>query len=58
MNSANKSEIAVLKLELRANQKGYFVSLPKNQSSRYDLIIDDGKKLYRTQVKYLNRSTS
>jgi hypothetical protein len=54
LKSSNKSEIAVLKVELRANEKGYHVSLPKNQSSRYDLIIDDGKKLYRTQVKYFD----
>ncbi len=54
LNSSNKSEIAVLKVELRANEKGYHVCLPKNQASRYDLVIDDGQKLYRTQVKYLN----
>lgn len=54
LKSSNKSEIAVLKVELRANEKGYHVCLPKNQASRYDLIIDDGQKLYRTQVKYLN----
>lgn len=55
LKSSNKSEIAVLKVELQANNKGYHVSLPKNQASRYDLIIDDGEKLYRTQIKYVNR---
>lgn len=55
LSSANKSEVAVLHVELVANQKGYHVSLPRNQAARYDLIIDDNKRLYRAQVKYLNR---
>lgn len=56
ISTANKSEIAVLNVELEANKKGYSVSLPKNQAARYDLIIDDGIKLYKVQVKYLNRA--
>lgn len=55
LKTSNKSEIAVLKIELEANIKGYSVSLPKDHSSRYDLILDDGKRLYRVQSKYLNR---
>lgn len=55
LDSSNKSEIAVLKVELAANLKGYHVCLPKNQASRYDLVIDDGYKLWRCQVKFLNR---
>src|ERR1041384_5838146 len=55
LSNSNKSEIAVLKVELEANKKGYSVSLPRNGSSRYDLIVDSGTKLYRCQIKYLNR---
>lgn len=58
LKSSNKSEIAVLKVELRANEKGYHVSLPRNQSSAYDLIIDSNKQLLRAQIKYLNRQTT
>lgn len=30
---------------------GYTVSLPLNDTQDYDLIVDDGKKLYKVQVK-------
>jgi len=53
--TSNKGEIAVLSVELEANKRGCIISHPSNQHSRYDLIIDDGKRLLRTQVKYLNR---
>jgi hypothetical protein len=55
IHSHNRGEIAVLKVELEANLKGYWVSYPRNQHIRYDAIIDIGDKLYRTQIKYLNR---
>lgn len=47
-------EIAVLKVELEANKKGLLVSYPRSQHLRYDMLLDDGIKIYRTQIKYLN----
>lgn len=46
-----KGEIGRLKVCIRAAELGYTVSVPTVEA-RYDLIIDDGKKLYRVQVKY------
>jgi hypothetical protein len=47
-----KGQIALLKAETRAVEKGYIVSRP-SEGNRYDLIIDDGNKLLRVQVKHL-----
>lgn len=41
--------------------KGYIISIPINDSQNYDLIIDDGNKLNKVQVKttrYLVSSSS
>jgi hypothetical protein len=46
-------EVAIAKVVLRAYEKGIVVSKPLLEC-RYDLILDDGKTLYRTQVKYAN----
>lgn len=46
-----KGEIACLKTEMRAIDKGFIVSKPYIEC-RYDRIIDDGKKLHRVQIKY------
>jgi hypothetical protein len=46
-----KGEIAQLKVMLRAAEKGVVLSRPVVES-RYDFILDDGKKLERVQVKY------
>lgn len=43
--------MAVSKAELRAVELGYIPSRPL-YDTRYDLIIDNGKQLIRTQVKY------
>ena len=34
---------------------GFIVSLPLNDSQKYDLIVDDGNKLHRVQVKTTSR---
>jgi hypothetical protein len=44
-------EYAVAKVIERAIERGVRVSRPVIEC-RYDLIVDDGLKLYRTQVKY------
>jgi hypothetical protein len=46
-----KGEIAQLKVQLRAAEKGVILS-KLLIDSRYDFIIDDGQKLERVQVKY------
>jgi hypothetical protein len=44
-------EFAVVKVQERAFEKGVVVSRPTIEC-RYDLIVDDHERLYRTQVKY------
>lgn len=46
-----KGEIAFLRCALRAVEKGMVVSRP-TVDTRYDAILDTGKKLLRVQVKY------
>ncbi|MBV9924928.1 MAG: hypothetical protein JOZ96_07945 [Acidobacteria bacterium] len=46
-----KGEIAQLKVQLRAAEKGVVLSRPLVES-RYDFILDDGRRLERVQVKY------
>lgn len=46
-----KERLAELKVEMIAAEKGWTVSRPTS-TSRYDLILDDGCRLYKTQVKY------
>jgi hypothetical protein len=46
-----KGEIAQLKVQLRAAEKGIVLSKPV-VDSRYDFILDDGRRLERVQVKY------
>jgi hypothetical protein len=46
-----KGEIAQLKVQLKAAEKGIVLSKPV-VDSRYDFILDDGQKLERVQVKY------
>ena len=49
--TTRKGEIACAKAELRALEKGYIISKPSIEC-RYDRLIDDGKKIYRVQIKY------
>jgi hypothetical protein len=46
-----KGEIAQLKAQLRATEKGYIVSRPTVES-RYDLLVDDGQTIKKVQIKY------
>src|SRR2546421_2795242 len=46
-----KGEIAQLKVQLRAAEKGIVLSKPV-VDSRYDFILDNGCRLERVQVKY------
>lgn len=47
-----KGNIALLKAQTRAVEKGFTVSLPIGDHCRYDMIVDDGQNLLRAQVKY------
>jgi hypothetical protein len=49
-------EFAIAKVALRCIETGVTVHRPLLEC-RYDLVLDDGGKLYRTQVKYTNRSS-
>lgn len=51
MESLRKGELAILKVQTVALGKGYVVSIPASVA-RYDLVVDDGDKLMRVQVKY------
>lgn len=44
-------DIAELKAAARYIEKGYIVSRPLTEHARYDLLIDDTKKISRVQVK-------
>lgn len=46
-----RGEYAMAKILLRCVEKSFGCSRPMIEC-RYDLILDDGIKLYRTQVKY------
>lgn len=52
----NETQIRGITTELIVAQKliehGYIVSIPYGNNSRYDLIVDTGKKCYRVQVKH------
>ena len=50
-----KGQIAQIKVELRAYEKGVVVSRPTIEA-RYDLILDVSGRLWRAQVKHAQRS--
>jgi hypothetical protein len=50
-HSQDKGLLAQLMVELRAADCDFTVSRPTGQA-RYDLILDDGTRLFRVQVKY------
>ena len=51
-----KGQLAVSKVETHAMELGLVPNRPL-LDCRYDVIIDDGKKLWRVQVKYANRTS-
>ncbi len=53
MNKKQKGEFAQLKVQQRALEKGWICSVPTSVE-RYDLIIDDRQKLFKTQIKYID----
>jgi hypothetical protein len=57
LSTAQKGELAVLRALQRSFEKGWLVSVPMSPC-RYDLVLDDGARLYRVQVKYAGRTAS
>ena len=53
-----KGGIAQAKTEIRAMEKGYIVSKPITEGTRYDIVIDNGVKLSRIQIKYAGNKQS
>ena len=51
-NSHAKGDLAEIKIITAALERGYNVSVPFSQDSRYDLIVDRNGLLERVQVKY------
>lgn len=57
ITSNMKGQLATSKVELRALELGYIPSRPI-LDTRYDLILDNHKKLMRVQVKYADGKPS
>lgn len=51
MNSKAKGEISEGHVIAHLLKLGYSVSMPFGDNQRYDLILDDGERLWRVQVK-------
>jgi len=56
MDSKQKSRVALLKVQLRAVERGVMTSVPTSDDCRYDLILDEGGVLRRAQVKWAGMS--
>ena len=53
-STAQKGELALLRVLQRTLEKGWIASRP-TRDCRYDLVLDDGERLHRVQVKYAGR---
>ncbi len=53
-STAQKGELALLRVLQRSVEKGWIASRP-TRDCRYDLVLDDGERLHRVQVKYAGR---
>lgn len=51
MNDKARGEISEAKAIAALLEKGYSVSTPFGNNQRYDVIVDDGNKLSKVQVK-------
>lgn len=57
LTSNQKGQIAELKAQMRSAEKGWICSRT-SEGARYDLVLDDGKKLHRVQVKWAESELS
>jgi len=51
MNTKAKGEISEGHVISHLLKRGYVVSIPFGNNQRYDLVMDDGERLWRAQVK-------
>lgn len=56
MNTNEKGGLGETRFIHEFTKKGYKVSIPLGHDAAYDLIIDDGEKLHRVQVKSVESS--
>lgn len=56
-STAQKGDFALLRVMQRAFERGWIASRPLREC-RYDLVLDDGERLWRVQVKYAGRQPS
>jgi hypothetical protein len=52
---STKGGVAELAIALIATRAGYVVSRPLADGGRYDLVLDDGRRLLRVQCKWARR---
>lgn len=57
INSKLKGSIGEYAVTMEFLKMGFTVSHPYGDNARYDLIVDDGKKLYKVQIKYTSVKT-
>lgn len=57
MNSKQKGSLAVSHCIAKLYEEGYEVFIPIGDRLKYDLIFDDGKELWKVQVKYAGLTT-
>lgn len=50
-NTKTVGDLAELKIACLFAEKGYFVSRPMTDNAPYDLIVDDGTRLKKVQIK-------
>lgn len=51
-DTQRKGDIGVTQAIATFTRFNYDVSLPITESAAYDIVVDDGKKIYRVQVRY------
>jgi PD-(D/E)XK endonuclease len=50
-DTKTKGDVSELRVAVAFTEAGYAVSKPLGENQRYDLIVDDGERLQRVQVK-------
>jgi hypothetical protein len=55
LSAKKKGEYAELCFAAASSLRGLIVSFPGGDSAKYDFVIDNGKKLYKVQVKSTSR---
>jgi PD-(D/E)XK endonuclease len=51
-DTQRKGDIAVSQAIATFTKKGFDIGVPLTESAAYDLLVDDGKDIYRLQVRY------